>query len=47
MLECPHCGIRQYTAASCLELPRCVVCDGPLDLPISPGQALTGDREPE
>jgi hypothetical protein len=33
MLNCPHCGIRQYTAASYLELPRCVVCDGPLDLP--------------
>lgn len=30
MSDCPHCGVRQYAAASYVEQPRCVACDSPL-----------------
>ena len=30
MLECPHCGVRQYAAASYVEQPRCVICESAL-----------------
>src|SRR3954452_22670817 len=35
MLECLHCGIRQYAAKSHVEQPKRLACDGPLGRPKS------------
>ncbi|HEY0343320.1 MAG TPA: hypothetical protein VGC59_01660 [Solirubrobacteraceae bacterium] len=35
MLECSHCGTRQYAAASYVTEVRCAVCDGRLARPKS------------
>jgi hypothetical protein len=33
IVQCTHCGIRQYAAAAYVARPRCLRCDAPLDPP--------------